>query len=73
MINITFVSYMNGFLILATQEFLKPFILSGWVSEIVKCGFWRKPQLFYHFCGAPTQWMKISNFPIYSFTNDLLR
>ena len=40
--------------------------------EIVKCGFWRKLPLFYHFCGAPTQLMKISDFPIYSFTNDLL-
>ena len=40
--------------------------------EIVKCGFWCKLPLFYHFCGAPTQQMKISDFPIYSFTNDLL-
>ena len=41
-------------------------------KEIVKCGFWRKLPLFYHVCGAPTQIMKISDFPIYSFTNDLL-
>ena len=27
---------------------------------------------FYHFCGVPVQLMEISNFPIYSFTNDLL-
>ena len=40
--------------------------------EIVKGGFWDKLPLFYHFCGAPTRIMKISNFPIYSFTNDLL-
>ena len=40
--------------------------------EIVKCGFWRKLPLFYHFCAAPTPMMKISDFPIYSFTNDLL-
>ena len=30
--NITFVLYMNGFLFLAAQEFLKPFIFSGWGS-----------------------------------------
>ena len=41
-------------------------------GEIVKCGFWCKLPLFYHFCGAPMQIMKISDFPIYSFTNDLL-
>ena len=40
--------------------------------EIVKWGFWHKLPLFYHFCGGPTQMMKISDFPIYSFTNDLL-
>ena len=40
--------------------------------EIVKWGFWRKLPLFYHFCGAPTQMMKISDFPIHPFTNDLL-
>ena len=40
--------------------------------EIVKCGFWHKLPLFYHFCGAPTQMMKISDFHIYSFTKDLL-
>ena len=27
---------------------------------------------FYHVCGAPMQMMKISDFHIYSFTNDLL-
>ena len=42
------------------------------IAEIRKWGFWRKLPLFDHFCGAPTQMMKISNFPIYSFTNDLL-
>ena len=41
-------------------------------GEIRKCGFWCKLPLFDHFCGAPTQMMKISNFHIYSFTNDLL-
>ena len=41
-------------------------------EEIVKWGFWRKLPLFDHFCGTPTQWMKISDFIIYSFTNDLL-
>ena len=40
--------------------------------EIRKCGFLCKLPLFDHFCGAPTQLMKISDFPIYSFTNDLL-
>ena len=40
--------------------------------EIVKCGFWHKLSLFYHFCGAPMQIMTISDFPIYTFTNDLL-
>ena len=29
--------------------------LSPFRREIVKCGFWRKLPLFYHFCGAPTQ------------------
>ena len=37
-----------------------------------KWGFQDKLPLFYHFCGAPMQMMKISDFPIYSFTNDLL-
>ena len=41
-------------------------------QEIVKCGFWCKLPLFAHFCGAPMQMMKISDFPIYSFTNGLL-
>ena len=41
-------------------------------AEIVKCRFLCKLPPFYHFCGAPMQWMKISNFPIYSLTNDLL-
>ena len=41
-------------------------------QEIRKCGFWCKLPLFDHFCGAPMQLMKISDFPIYSFTNDLL-
>ena len=40
--------------------------------EIVKCGFWCRLPLFGHFCRVSTQWMKISNFPVYSFTNDLL-
>ena len=40
--------------------------------EIVKCGFWHKLPLFYHFCGMPMQQMKISVFPIYPFTNELL-
>ena len=46
----------------------------GWRDspEIRKCGFWCKLPLLYHFCGAPTQMMKISNFRIYSFTNNLL-
>ena len=43
-----------------------------WSIEIRKYGFWCKLPLFDHFCGAPTQMMKISNFHIYSFTNDLL-
>ena len=38
----------------------------------VNCGFWCKLPLFYHVCGAPMQWMKISDFPIYPFTNNLL-
>ena len=42
------------------------------IVEIVKCGFWRKLPLFDHFCGAPMQIIKISDFPIYPFTNDLL-
>ena len=41
-------------------------------EEIRKCGFWCKLPLFDHFCGAPTQMMKIRDFTIYSFTNDLL-
>ena len=41
-------------------------------GEIVKCRFWCKLPLFDHFCGAPMQMMKIRDFPIYSFTNDLL-
>ena len=40
--------------------------------EIVKCWFWCRLPLFYHFCGAPTQMMKICYFPTDSFTNDLL-
>ena len=40
--------------------------------EIVKCGFWRKLPPFYHFCYALMQIMKIRDFSIYSFTNDLL-
>ena len=42
------------------------------VAEIVKCRFWCRLPLFYYICGAPMQIMKISDFPIYLFTNDLL-
>ena len=37
-----------------------------------KWGFWCKLPLFYHFCHMPTQQMKISDFPVYPFTNNLL-
>ena len=42
------------------------------LGEIRKCGFWCKLPLFDHFCGAPTQMMKIRDFLIYPYTNDLL-
>ena len=38
----------------------------------MKWGFWDKLQLFCHFRGTPTLSMQISDFPIYSFINDLL-
>ena len=54
------------------QLFQKLLVMGEGGAEIVKWGFWRKLPPFYHFCGVPMQWMKISDFAIYSFTNDLL-